>query len=44
MPPAWETTGFTVSEQAALAVTLFGTEDRATWLLGWGVEVKNPGK
>ena len=44
MPPALETAVFAVSERTALAETLFGTENGATWPLGLVVEVKNPGK
>ena len=44
MPPALETAVFAVSERTALAETLFGTKNGATWPLGLVVEVKNPGK
>jgi hypothetical protein len=44
MPPALKTAVFAVSERTALAETLFGTENGATWPLGLVVEVKNPGK
>ena len=44
MPPALETAVFAVSERTALAETLLGTENGATWPLGLVVEVKNPGQ
>ena len=44
MPPALETAVFAVFERTALAETLCGTENGATWPLGLVVEVKNPGK